>query len=432
VRVELTARAELRKLLSLAWPITLANAGLMSLGLVDVAILGHASSRDLGGASVGRSIGFASVSLGLGVASALDPIASQAIGAGEPDVAWRALLTTLRACAIIWLPTTVLALLSTCLLVPVGVDRELVAPARAFLLGQAPGLALFTSFIAAKSFLQAHGRTMPALLGAVIANVVNFAVCRTLVPIWGAFGAGFSSSIANLVLFSVMFVAARSFGGGRTDVGPSTRKVLRLGLPVGAQLGAEIGVFSIIGVVAGRLGASVVSAHQIAIGLASFTFMGALGVSGATAVSVGHAIGEGRSPRHAGVLGMIAGAAIMACGALTFMVAAEPLVRIFTTDDAIVAVGVKLVRIASLFQLFDGVQGVAAGALRGAGDVRFPFVANVAAHWFVGFPVALILGFGLGWGAPGLWWGLTAGLVLISIALAWRFVQITRTKIDRV
>jgi MATE family multidrug resistance protein len=159
--------------------------------------------------------------------------------------------------------------------------------------------------------------------------------------------------------------------------------------------------------------------------------MGALGVSGATAVRVGHAVGAGTSPRRAGVLGISLGAAVMIAGAFVFAVFPGLLVSAFTSDARVIAIGTDLVRIAALFQLFDGVQAVATGALRGAGDVRFPFVANVVAHWFVGFPVALLLGFLLHLGAPGLWWGLTSGLVVISVALATRFWRISGRAIAR-
>jgi MATE family multidrug resistance protein len=211
----------------------------------------------------------------------------------------------------------------------------------------------------------------------------------------------------------------------------SVGKVLRLGTPIGLQLLAEMGVFSLVAVLAGRLGKVAVSAHHVAIGLASFTFMGVLGISGATAVRVGHAVGEGRSPRRAGLLGIAMGAAFMACTGALFLVMPRSLVALFTNDPAIAELGVTLLGIAAAFQLFDGIQGVAAGALRGAGDIRFPFVANVAAHWLVGLPLALVLGFTLGRGAPGLWWGLLAGLALVAMLLLWRFLRISQRRVER-
>ncbi|HTN82832.1 MAG TPA: MATE family efflux transporter, partial [Sorangium sp.] len=120
------------------------------------------------------------------------------------------------------------------------------------------------------------------------------------------------------------------------------------------------------------------------------------------------------------------------CGALLFTLIPRTLVGWFTTDAEVIRIGVQLLYVAALFQLFDGIQVVAAGALRGAGDVRFPFVANLTSHWLVGFPLTLVFGFALGLGATGLWWGVTAGLVLNSLLLVFRLLHLTRTTIARV
>jgi MATE family multidrug resistance protein len=290
-------------------------------------------------------------------------------------------------------------------------------------------------------------------VAAGVANVVNLVVCNLLVrgdevltvsgvrpmgfPRLGAFGAGLASTISMLVLAGWVLAAAWKMRPPRRTIRLRLRdlpiaKVLRIGSPIGLQLLAEIGVFSLVAILAGRLGGVAVSAHQIAIGLASFTFMGALGVSGATAVRVGHAIGEGRSPRRAGLVGIGLGGAFMSASALLFLVARRPLVAVFTKDAAVIELGASLLVIAAAFQLFDGVQGVAAGALRGAADVRFAFVANVAAHWFIGLPLALWLGFYAGLGAQGLWIGLLAGLAVVSVLLLWRFVAVVKGPIARV
>ncbi len=125
------------------------------------------------------------------------------------------------------------------------------------------------------------------------------------------------------------------------------------------------------------------------------------------------------------------GAAFMACSSALFLIRPRPLVALFTDDPAITELGVTLLGIAAAFQIFDGIQGVAGGALRGAGDVRFAFAANVGAHWFVGFPLALILGFRARLGAPGLWWGLLAGLALVAALLLWRFFAIAKGPVER-
>jgi MATE family multidrug resistance protein len=461
-----SALTELRALARLSLPIALMQLGLVLMGLVDTAIIGHVSVDALASVAIGRSISFGMTAVGMGIASALDPLASQAIGAGKPERAYQALRAGLEAVALVTIPTILLSFVATLGLAPLGVDPGLVPDVRAYLLGSAPSVLGFLAFFVGKSFLQAHGATRPALVASLVANVVNAVVCSLLVrgddallavglppvglPRLGPLGAGLASSLGTFLLAAIVLQAARSFRPASpspaspaaelpsttaTDAAPAPitlATVLRLGVPVGFQLLAEIGVFSLAALLAGRLGTTVLSAHQIAVGLASFSFMGALGVGGATAVRVGHAIGAGRSPRQAGFLGLALGAVVMLLGAALFTLIPRPLIGIFTTDVEVIDVGARLLRIAALFALFDGIQAVASGALRGAGDVRFPFLANVAAHWLIGLPVALILGFGLGLGATGLWWGLTAGLVTVALLLAARFVHLSGRAIARV
>ncbi len=458
-----SAWAELRALVRLSLPISLAQLGLVGMGLVDTAIVGHVSVNDLAAVAIARSIGFGVSALGMGIGFALDPLASQAVGAGKPERAFQALRAGLLAAALVTVPIIGLSFLATVGLTPLGVDPVILPRVYAYLIGSAPGIFGFLAFLTGKSFLQAHGATRPALIASLVANIVNAVICSLLVrgddalvaiglpgiglPRLGALGAGIASSVGSLLLAAIVLQAARNFRPAVAVAAPelppdaSTRgdgdpvslvQVLRLGLPVGLQLLAEIGVFSLVALLAGRLGTSVLSAHQIAVGLASFTFMGALGVGGATAVRVGHAVGAGRSPRRSGLVGLGLGAAVMSFGALVFALIPRPLIAVFTTDPQVIEIGARLLRIASLFALFDGIQAVASGALRGAGDVRFPFLANVGAHWLVGLPIALTLGFGLGLGAVGLWWGLTAGLVSVSMLLTARFFFLVRRGIARV
>jgi multidrug resistance protein, MATE family len=445
---ETSTADELRTLVRLSVPIALAQVGLVAMALVDTAVLGRVSVDDLAGAGMGRSLGFASIVVAMGVTTALEPMAAQAVGAGEPGHAWRCLVANAKAALLLWPPCVAAGFLVTLGLGPLGVDAAVVSRVRLYMLGQAPGFGAMLVFLSAKTFLQAHGKTRPALVGSLVANVVNVFVSNLLVrgdgalraaglrpvglPALGALGGGIAFSVSCVVL--LVFTALPALAYRATDGGAAVplRRVYRLGVPSGLQMLAEMGIFSLVALLSGVLGPEVASAHQVAIGMAAFTFMGALGVSGATAVRVGHAIGAGRPARPAGVLGIGLGAAVMSVGAIAFLLFPRLLVSAFTSDPRVIAIGVDLVRIAALFQLFDGVQAVAAGALRGAGDVRFPFLANVVAHWFVGFPIALTFGFALHLGAPGMWWGLTAGLVGVSTALAVRFAAISRRAIARV
>jgi MATE family multidrug resistance protein len=445
--------AEAGALARLAWPIAAAQLGLIAMSLVDIAVLGRVSPTELAGAAIGRSIGFGAITLAMGVSTGLEPLAAQAIGAGEPDRAWQAFKTTLRTVLLLWAPLMLAGYGVTFLLVPLGVAEPIVFRARDYMVAQSPGLALTVSFLAGKTLLQAHGKTRPALVASISANLVNLAVCNLLVrgdealvgvglrpaglPRLGAWGAGIAFSVAQVVLVAIVLasvwpyrIGARARPDEPMPVVPA-RTVLKVGLPVGMQMLAEYGVFSFAALLVGRFGAESESAHQIALGLASFTYMGALGISGATAVRVGHAVGSGTSVRRRGFVGILAGAMFMCVGALAFTLAPTLLVRVFTDESDVIALGARLLGIAALFQLFDGVQTVAGGALRGAGDVRFPFVANVLAHWGLGLPLGLLFAFPLGYGVRGMWWGLTTGLVAVAVALAWRFSVVSRRVIAR-
>ena len=441
-------RSELGELLRLAWPIAIAQVGLPLMGLVDIAVVGRVSVSDLAGAAMGRSIGFSVFMLALGVTMGLEPLASQAVGAREPGRAWEAMRTTLRAVLVLWLPLMMCGYLITYLLEPFGVEHEVVNRTRAYLIGQAPGFLLFGGYSAIKIFLQAHGKTRPALIAVVVANILNLIVCNILVrgddvlveigirgfglPRLGAFGAGLASSVASLVLVAIVFRASRPYRPARAAAPVPMRAVLRVGTPIGLQMLAEAGVFTVAALLAGMLGKEVVSAHQVALGLASVTYMGALGVAGATAVRVGRAVGAGTSARRSGLLGISVGGLMMALPALAFAIVPRPLVALFTHDETVIALGIVLLRIAGVFQLFDGVQAVAGGALRGAGDVRYSFIVNVISYWVIGLPLALFLCYALEMGARGLWWGLTLGLVLASIALTLRFVRLSTRIIARI
>lgn len=445
-----TLRAEARSIARLAAPITLAQLGLMTIGLVDVAVLGHVSASDLGGAGIGRSITFAAGSIGLGIAGALDPLASQAIGARDERRAWDAFVATTLAALLVWVPSAVFAVAATSALRPLGVAPSLVTAARAFVLPQLPGTLAFGIFAVTKSFVQAHGRAGAVVGASIVANIVNFAVCNVLVrgdealvavglpgigaPQLGAFGAGIANSVATSILAGWLLVAAwrlRPKERSTTNIRAPLAKVLRIGIPIGLQVLAEVGVFSFVSLLSGRLGSVAASAHNVAMSLASFTFMGAMGIGAATAVRVGRSIGEGRSPKRAGLVGIAMGAFFMASSAVVFLALRRTLTSVFSEDPSVIELGAKLLVVASAFQLFDGVQAVSSGALRGAADVRFAFFANVGAHWLVGLPLAIVLGFHARLGVQGLWGGLLGGLAVVAALLLWRFVTIAKGPIAR-
>jgi MATE family multidrug resistance protein len=202
------------------------------------------------------------------------------------------------------------------------------------------------------------------------------------------------------------------------------RRLCALGLPAAGQLTLEVGVFATATVLAGRLHPSSLAAHQIAINVAAVTFMVPYGISSAGAVRVGHAVGrrDYAGAARAGWMALLFGTTFMLCAAAAFVTLGRPIIGSFTEDAGVLAVGVSLLAIAAVFQLFDGVQGVATGILRGLGDTHTPMIWNLAGHWFIGLPLGYTLCFVLGLGIRGLWWGLSLGLIICGTALlaVWR------------
>ncbi|MFP2929857.1 MATE family efflux transporter, partial [Pyxidicoccus sp. 3LG] len=200
-----------------------------------------------------------------------------------------------------------------------------------------------------------------------------------------------------------------------------------LGFPIGLHIAAEIGVFAGAGVMAGGLGPASVGAHQIAISFSSVTFTVAMGIGNAGSVRVGWAVGAHDTPRArlAGFTAFAGGAGFMALGALVFALFPKALAELAGAPEDVLPLVVPLLMVSAVFQVFDGVQGVGAGVLRGAGDTRFTFLANMVGHYAIGLPLTLLLGFKLGQGVVGIWWGLCAGLITVAVALLWRFHKLS-------
>jgi multidrug resistance protein, MATE family len=461
----------------LAVPLAAQQVGLQLMGSVDTAILGHYSATALAGVGVATGLVFALTCAAMGLVLGLDSVVPRAVGAGDADRADRALLAGLRIAVLVGLPTTLLVWGARWALPYFGAEPAVAAEAHSYVLGRTFGVIPFLLSVAMRAYLAAHGRTYPLLVAVIGGNLVNAAGDYVLifgdaglvrlglpalgVPELGAFGAALATAlvqIATVVIYG--FAIARL----RRDLGrPPLRKVLatRLseaaltalradpkwkgsevatityhGLPIGLHLLAEVGVFAVAGILAARLGTAAAGAHSIAITIASFTFSATVGIGSATAVRVGLAIGAGgpeamANARHRGMVGLGVGISVMSVGALCFLLFPGALASIFTDDAELLALAPRLLFIAALFQLYDGIQAVAAGALRGAADNRVTMWANMAGHYAIGLPVSLALGFGTSLGVRGIWWGLSAGLAFTAAMLVWRFLRVTASSENR-
>jgi MATE family multidrug resistance protein len=240
-------------------------------------------------------------------------------------------------------------------------------------------------------------------------------------PPLGVPGAAWATLASRVYMCGLLALAvwwndrAAPGAAGKTSV----RRLIELGLPAASTVTAEVGVFAVATALAGRLEPVATASHQIALNIAAVAFMIPLGLASAGAVRVGNAVGA-RNPRGAAAAGwtvIVLAVAFMLCSGALFVAAPRSLIGLFTHDEAVLGLGASLLLIAAVFQLFDGLQGVVTGTLRGLGDTRTPMVTNLAAHWLIGLPVGYWLCFIAGWGARGLWWGLSLGLIVAGVVL---------------
>ena len=431
-------KTELRELIRLATPLAAAQAGTNLMGLVDVAVLGRLGAVELAGSGLANAIFFACSVTGMGMVMGVDPLISQAIGARDRTrarhVLWQGVWLALVTAAVL----TAILIAAAAGLPHFGVEPELIKPARTFLLIRVVSLAPFLIYFALRAYLQSEGTTRPLLTSMILANIANFLLDIVLVfgygpiPPMGVAGAAWATVTCTVLqLVWVGSAVLRIKVDGHVDrrwTQPEIARAFRVGMPLGMQMGAEVGIFALVGVLAARLGTLHLAAHQLAITIASFTFTVALGVAAAGSVRVGRAIGarDAHATRIAGHVAFVLGMAVMGVSGFMFAVFPRAIARLVTNHENIIAAALPLMLVAAVFQLSDGAQAVGAGVLRGAGDTKWAFYANLVGHWCIGLPTALLLGFAMHLGIVGLWWGLCAGLTVVAVLLFLRFERLSR------
>jgi MATE family multidrug resistance protein len=431
-------RAEFRPTFRLALPLILAEIGWMSMGIVDTIMVGRLpnSAVAIGAAGLGNSLYLGVAIFGAGFLLGMDTFVAQAYGREDLNDARHSLVNGLFL-ALVLTPILMLAVLFWPMLMQrFGISPELVEPMRPFLYALNWGTLPLLGYFALRRYLQAVDVAHPIMFALISANVVN--AFGDWVLIYGHFGfhtmgvagSGWSTCLARIYMFAVLAITLvrverkrslpRWRGQIRIDLG-RLYALLKLGAPAATQILLEAGAFSGATALCAKLGPVSLAGHEIALNCASFTFMVPWGVSSAAAVRVGQQLGRGdpAGARRAGWSAIMLGVGFMACAGLVFVSIPKLIARLFTPNVAVIQVGARLLLVAAAFQLFDGLQTVATGALRGAGDTKTPMLANFVAYWLIGLPLGALLCFGLGWGAFGLWLGLCIGLMLIGSALLW-------------
>jgi MATE family multidrug resistance protein len=369
----------------------------------------------------------------------LDTLVAQAYGRRDHDECHRWLAQGVYLALAMALPLMVLIYAASFGFAPVGITREVAGPAGSYLRILNWGTLPLLLYGGTRRYLQAVGDVRVISITIVVANVLNwFGNWLLIYGNWGFPRMGLNGS-AYATLATRVFIAVAFLGFAwryerrrghplfRHWAGPSLARIKRLaqlGAPAAGQIVLEVGAWNLATFSAGWLTPVELATHQIAVNYASLSYMVPLGIASAAAVSVGHAVGagDGARARRAGWLALGLGTSFMLMAAVVFFTAPRALVALYTSDPRVMAVAPGLLALAAAFQIFDGIQTVSTGALRGLGETRVPMLANLAGYWVLGLPLGLTLCFGLHWGIYGLWIGLTAALVVIAslLLLRWR------------
>jgi len=441
-----TFRETARAVLRLAIPVTAVQVGMMAMGVVDTAMVGRVGPADLAAVALGTLYFFTVSVFGMGILMALDPVIAQGVGARD---ATAVALGVQRGLIL----ATVLGIIASLLLVPAApllalLDQpaDVVPIAGDYALALVPGTLPFFVFVVFRQSLQAHHLTRPLVVTMTLANVANVFLNWLLIfgnlgfPRMGAVGAGIATSVTRWLLAAgLLMVAWRPLRPLLLPVrreiwrGRPLLRLLRIGTPIGLHMELEFGAFGATALLMGTLGTVQMASHQIALNIASLTFMVPLGVGAAAAVVVGQAVGreDPADARRAALASLALGVSFMVMSAAVMLLIPGRLAGLYTDLPAVRALAATLIPIAGAFQVFDGTQVVSAGALRGLGDTRVPMLIGLVGFWLVGLPVSVALGFGAGLGPIGLWWGLVAGLAAVGILLLFRMRSRFRGHLER-
>ena len=440
-------------MLNLAVPVVVAEMSWVTMGTVDILMVRALGPSAIGAVGVGSMLFLALAVFGIGVLLGLDTVIAQSFGAGQRDECHRWFVHGVVMSVMLTIPLTLVAWVAIARLDLWGFDLtvlNLTEPYLRIVTWSVLPLLLYTAF---RRYLQAMGVVKPTMVILLTANLVNVLANWMLIhgnlgaPALGVDGAGWATFISRSYL-ALGLLSVVVWRDARTDYGlrrvswvierSRLRQLLWLGLPAAMQVTLEVGVFSAASALAGRLAPVALAAHQITLNMASFTFMVPLGLASAAAVRVGHAVGrqDTYGANQAGWTAVMLGVLCMACASLVFLLIPSQLMGLFTVDLTVVDLGVTLLFVAAIFQIFDGLQGVLTGALRGLGDTRTPMFLNLAGHWAFGLPLGYTICFVLGYGVVGLWIGLSAGLIVVSLLLlmVWsrRMTQLRENAFSRI
>jgi MATE family multidrug resistance protein len=432
-------RPELSAMIALAVPVVLSELGWMAMGIVDTVMVGRLGPVAIGAVALGNAVCYTPSLFGIGLLLGLDTLVSQAFGRQDHDDCHRWLAQGVYLACIITLPLMLLIGAASYGFALAGIMPVVAAPAAGYLRILNLGTLPLLLYGGTRRYLQGVGQVRVITVTYVLANLLNWFGNWVLIygklglPALGVNGSAISTVLSRLFMAAALLGFAWRYERQRGHplfsrwAGPSLarlRELVRLGAPAAGQIVLEVGAWNLVTLAAGYLTPAALATQQIVLNYASMTYMVPLGVSAAAAVSVGHAVGAGdaQRARRAGWLALALGTGFMLLAAVVFLLAPRPLIELYTQNAQVLAVGQGLLGLVAAFQIFDGIQTVSTGALRGLGETRIPMLANLVGYWVLGLPLGFILCFVFHWGIYGMWIGLTLALIVIAstLLLRWR------------
>ena len=425
-------------MVALAVPVVLSELGWMAQGIVDTIMVGKLGPAAIGAVALGNAVFNTPSLFGLGLLLGLDTLVSQAYGRKDHDDCHRWLAQGVYL-AMLATPALMLLIgLASFGFAPFGITPQVAGPAGSYLRILNWSTLPLLLYAATRRYLQGVGELHVITATYVGANLLNWFGNWVLIygklgfPALGVNGSAISTLLARIFMgaallgFAWRYERKRGHPLFRHWAGPSVarlRQLLRLGGPAAGQVLLEVGAWNLTVLAAGWLTPAALATHQIVLNYASLTYMVPLGVSAAAAVSVGHAVGAGEPERarRAGWLALGLATSFMLLAAVVFLLAPEPLIALYTRDPQVLALGPGLLWLVAAFQIFDGIQTVSTGALRGLGETRAPMLATLVGYWVLGLPLGMTLCFVLRWGIYGMWIGLTLALIVIASSLLARW-----------
>jgi multidrug resistance protein, MATE family len=431
------AGGSVREVLELAYPVVLTTMSTTAMNLVDTAMVGRLGATEVGAVGFGGIVLWTFFSLFYGTTSGVQTFVSQAHGAGNPRACGPWLWHGLYAVV----PPLIVTLLAMSAFLEawvgwMGASDALSAHAIAYVSARLPGELGMAVMMVFASFFRGLGDTRTPLYAALFGNAVNALLAYALIfgewglPAWGVAGAGVATACGHWSIAVVLAAAlARPALRRRHATGPvrpelaAIRRFLRTGAPVGGEWFMGMTSYAVFTALVARMGDAEMAASQMFVVLLSVSYMQAIGIATAAATLAGRFTGAGDHPAvERSFRSSLALGALLSSGlAVVYVTAGGPLLRLFTDDPAVIALGRPLLAMGAAYQIFDALGIIAEGALRGAGDTRWPFAVHTVLNWVFFVPLAYLLGVRLDYGLFGAWCGGLVFVVALAALLAWRF-----------